>query len=197
MYSQKDDEIYILKYFSKLSKGQFLDIGANNGVVFSNTRRLVELGWSGVCVEPDPSAFKSLIENNLDRSNIILINAGLGETSGLKEFYAFKDSLLSSFNLEQREIWKNAPPTRNYYVNQITWDQLLKLVSYNFDFVNIDAEGMSCDLLKVLPFKKLQPQMICVEHDGDVFKIDAIFQSVGYKEYHTNDLNCLYVRKDI
>ena len=35
-------------------KGTFLDLGAYDGVDLSNTRALTELGWAGVCIEPNP-----------------------------------------------------------------------------------------------------------------------------------------------
>jgi len=197
MYSQKDDEIVIIKYFNKCSKGRFLDIGANNGIVFSNTRRLVELGWSGVCVEPDPAAFVSLIENNKENSNITLVNSGLGVVGGMQKFYAMQDSLLSSFSPEQQKIWSKAPFVREFYVNQITWEDLLKLVGSDFDFVNIDAEGISADLLEAMPFETISAKMICVEHDGDITKVNKIFRQHKYREYHINDLNCLFVLESL
>ena len=196
MYSQKDDEQYILKYFGEKSKGRFLDIGANDGITFSNTRRLVELGWSGVCVEPDPTAFVSLIANNKENSNIALINSGLGVFDGMQKFYAMQDSLLSSFSPEQQKIWSNAPFVREYYVNQISWNTLLNLIGTDFDFVSIDAEGVSLSLLEAMPFEVVPAKMICVEHDSQISTIEKIFQHHNYREYRINDLNCIFVLKD-
>src|SRR5262249_30227089 len=55
MYSQNDEESIITGYFGGRA-GNLLDIGAYDGVSFSNSRRLIELGWSGALVEPLPHA---------------------------------------------------------------------------------------------------------------------------------------------
>ena len=61
MYSQNKEEQVILDYFGFL-QGTFLDIGANDGVTFSNTKMLAERGWKGVLVEPSPKAYAKLKE---------------------------------------------------------------------------------------------------------------------------------------
>ena len=59
MFTQRDEEKYILEFF-KGNTGRFLDIGAANGECFSTTRALALLGWSGVCVEPSPTVLPAL-----------------------------------------------------------------------------------------------------------------------------------------
>ncbi len=61
MYSQNDEERVILELVGD-GKGRFLDIGAFDGVMFSNTRALVERGWCGICVEPNPFTFLKLLK---------------------------------------------------------------------------------------------------------------------------------------
>ena len=51
-YSQTGEQQVIFDYFGPEFKGTFLDIGANDGVTFSNTYGLSLKGWRGVCVEP-------------------------------------------------------------------------------------------------------------------------------------------------
>lgn len=61
-YSQNDEQDVILRFFNG-RKGTFLDIGAFDGVTFSNTRALLELGWSGTMIEPDPRNVVKLMDN--------------------------------------------------------------------------------------------------------------------------------------
>lgn len=63
-YSQNGEQLQVLKYFGS-QRGTVLDVGANDGVLLSNSRALIELGWSAVLVEPAETAFAKLMENNL------------------------------------------------------------------------------------------------------------------------------------
>jgi len=58
-YSQNNEEDIILKYFGDF-KGHLLDIGANDGVTLSNSRKLMETGWTGDFVEPSDKPFVKL-----------------------------------------------------------------------------------------------------------------------------------------
>jgi len=62
MYSQHDEQLYIVEYFIDKPNSKFIDIGGFNPFKFSNTRCLYELGWSGVVVEPSPTCFQSFIK---------------------------------------------------------------------------------------------------------------------------------------
>mgnify|MGYP000961084393 CR=1 FL=1 len=68
MYSQNNEEEVILKYLGD-STGTFLDIGAFDGITFSNTYELVKRGWKGVMVEASPRTFIKLQENVKDFKN--------------------------------------------------------------------------------------------------------------------------------
>src|ERR1022692_1173497 len=72
-YSQYGEDLIILAAlpmiweatrlrFPEISQtGTFLDIGAWHPTIFSNTRALIERGWSGVIIEPSPGPFINLM----------------------------------------------------------------------------------------------------------------------------------------
>ena len=49
----------------KITKGRFVEFGAHDGKYCSNTRLLLENGWSGKLIESSPELFKQLLDNNL------------------------------------------------------------------------------------------------------------------------------------
>lgn len=70
-YSQNDEEDVIVQYFARMehehnqkrpdgSPRRFLDVGAHDGMTFSNSRRLAELGWGGWLIEPGKAAYAKL-----------------------------------------------------------------------------------------------------------------------------------------
>src|SRR5439155_26700748 len=63
--------------------GVFVDVGAYDGVALSNTCYFEkELGWSGICIEPNPLAFESLSQNR----KCVSLNCGVGGEEELLEF---------------------------------------------------------------------------------------------------------------
>jgi FkbM family methyltransferase len=70
-YSQHDqDRILNEVVFCGMRNGVFVDVGALDGVLYSNTLMFErELGWTGLCIEPNRDVFSHLIEN---RSSICL-----------------------------------------------------------------------------------------------------------------------------
>jgi len=92
-YSQyRQDEFLNEYYFKGVKGGVFLDIGAHDGESLSNSKFFEEeLGWSGICIEPNPDVFKLLKENR----NCICIN---------KAIYSKKGTVLFSKNSGRTEM---------------------------------------------------------------------------------------------
>lgn len=60
--------------FSKINVKKFyVDIGAGDGVTFSNTYPLISKGWKGVCAEPDGESFYSLAYHLRNVNGISLV----------------------------------------------------------------------------------------------------------------------------
>ena len=191
MASQFGEHEFILKHFAGRT-GRFLDVGAFDGVTFSNTKPLADLGWSGVCVEPSPPAFCWLMKTYADNPRVTLVNAALAGQSGIFSFQcntsdAYSADMMSTFSEEHAEKFKGHP-FREIAVPAIDWDDFLKfcvdmgpaydnVIGYLahrdslFDFVNIDVEGLNYEVLSNMP---IRPEMLCVEidpaDDGEVLR---------------------------
>lgn len=75
-YSQAGQDGIIEHIFNVLNikKGNFVEFGAADGVLFSNCRKLFEEGWRGVFIEANKKIFSELQENYSFASNITCIN---------------------------------------------------------------------------------------------------------------------------
>src|SRR3990167_7319584 len=87
MYSQKKEDHHIWNYFKDKLPGNLLDIGANDGRLFSNSLWLIEHGWGGVMVEPSPKAFKKLCDNHFSNSKLYLMQYAITDKDGPVIFY--------------------------------------------------------------------------------------------------------------
>ena len=63
------------------------------------------------------------------------------------------------------------------------------------DFVNLDAEGWSVNLLRVYPFEKLpRVKMICVEYDKSYNWCLELLEMNGFQFLHKTAENLIVVR---
>ncbi len=169
--SQYNEHIRMLEHFAG-RVGRFLDVGAYDGVTFSNTRYLAELGWAGVLLEPSPMAFPHLMTFYKGNPRMQLVNAGLASESGLTKFYAngvgVSGDALSTFHLDHREKF-SMHPFEPIWIPAITWADLLAALPGPYDFINIDVEGMNVEVLhglcQQIAQQHVDPQMVCVELD--------------------------------
>ncbi len=203
MFSQRNEEEYIIEFFKGV-QGRFLDIGSYDGELFSNTRKLALLGWGGVCIEPSPRAF--VILDSLYRKNesVQCYKTAICEETGQRIFYDSLDEPVSSFNKGhlQHHKTKVSRGYRVVMVNTLSILDLFNLVGYDFEFINIDTEGLNFYILDNLPFNKLSKvRMICMEFyafdDTDKNRDKKILEEMGkykFRLLHKTDENLILVR---
>ncbi len=61
-YSQNGEQAHILHYLETMGikKGHLVDLGAGDGYTMSNTRALLDAGWTGTLVDGDPKGAKDV-----------------------------------------------------------------------------------------------------------------------------------------
>lgn len=199
-YSQYDEQHAILGYFDAVplghkgrGEGRFLDIGAWDPICFSNTRALFERGWSGVMIEPSPTPLLSLLKAYGDEPRIKIIEAAVGLEDSLVSFQVSDDSV-STLDPESFAKWKDQAAFRgSVSVRTITWPQINTWWD-GFDFVNIDAEGISVDLFHSMLGSGVKPVCVCVEHDGRLAELAGVATApnVRYKMLYSNGTNAVF-----
>jgi FkbM family methyltransferase len=190
-YSQSHEQRVILKYFAGQT-GTFLDIGANDGLTYSNSRALALLGWRGVLVEPAESAFRKLgahykeirpaDDGDLSKgmvcavaSGINLVNAAITTEDGPIDFWDSgthlrkgDTSLLSTTIPSEMARWKTSGEKfTKTQVRGITFATLMKETGVTrFDFISIDCEGADYDVLRQIDLHAVGCRCLCVEYNG-------------------------------
>ena len=155
MYSQTGEEGVIMRTVrTHPGGGKFIDIGAYDGLKYSNTRKLFDAGWGGIMVEASPRNFVKLQENLGGYDRVKLICAAMSNSHGFTRFNDTGDE------------YAKADDKGGIYVPRITWEDLLNLEDGPWAVVSIDAEGISADLFLSMPLKAMSPWCVCVEHDG-------------------------------
>ncbi len=192
-YSQNNEEDIILKYFGDF-KGHLIDIGANDGVTLSNSRKLMEIGWNGDFVEPSDKPFEKLSSLYPNCHKVAISNE-----NGLTPFFdsdshlSGDDSgLLSTLKKEETKRWKHNN-FQEVQIEMVDFKTLLEFTSSKmFDFITIDAEGMDYEILSQINLKEVGCKLICVEHNGkNIEKFKSYCHSFGMKEISRNGENLI------
>jgi FkbM family methyltransferase len=193
MYSQGEEEKHILEHAPE--SGMFLDIGAFDGITFSNSLALIERGWSGVMVEPSLRGFDALLSRHSENDKLKLVHAAIGLSRSLVPFWDSPDAV-STTQRQNFEQWKEAGQFRHPYLTpQITIYELFKAIPElsEIQFLNIDTEGTSADILLSFPFSHAKPKIICVEYDDREDDIVGVANFVGYSVVYQSKENMVLV----
>ena len=195
-YSQNDEEKYIISYFEKHPPRHgktLLDIGAYDGITFSNTKALLDQGWKGVLIEASPTVFKALLRN-VKGSNVQLCNFCVvtEPVLGVIDFYDCADAVATN-DIDHMRKWSNAVKFDKIQVMPVHYNQILSIHGTEFDMVDIDIEGKSAKLFfEMFP---LMPNvdLWVVEHDGKKSEIMAL--ASAFDVLYENGENLVLGRK--
>jgi FkbM family methyltransferase len=199
-YSQNDEEKVIGELFAGFT-GKLLDIGATDGILLSNTRKLLENGWRGVLVEPCDRSFLKLRKNCSFLNGVILIQAAVSDTTGLKRFWIDETvgrEWSATINRGLLELGSVVEPFPNeVYVPSITMADLAPFGPY--DFISMDAEWEDLAILTSQPkvFWR-QAKVICVEaRDAQERAITTtLLLQMGFTLVHETKENIIVKRVD-
>jgi FkbM family methyltransferase len=167
--------------FPDVTDGFFLDVGSGHGTIGSNTKRLEQLGWKGICIDPFPvymegrtcQLFKEVVFSETGRTMTFRAAGGL---AGLEE-------TLGDWNTKA----KNAPAVE--FTTTTLDSVLMRGQAPNFvHFVSLDIEGAEYEALKGFPFDRVRVGAWVLEHNFEEPKrSDArkLLESHGYSFSHT------------
>jgi FkbM family methyltransferase len=192
-HSQNKEEEIILAMCHRIEKGYVLDVGAGDGDLFSNSRALIDSGWTGCMIEADYEPFAKLAALYGANPAIRLVNAAVDTEGGLAEFSKSSDGgLYSTLKPDGRFDDKML---HKYWVPKITPSQVVDLCERGPDFITVDIEGRSFEVLRGLPFASWNVRGFCVEHDHRTEEIAAWANEKGYRVAELNGENLIGARR--
>ena len=192
--SQLGQDIFALSEIlaaSRPNRGFFVEIGASDGLRFSNTWLMEKcLGWDGILVEPSKIRYSSLTKNRTCKVDVRAVYEKTGlnlkfldlhgdseyaELSGLKDY---------SMNDDRGKI-RNQKATE-YDVTTIRLDDLLATYNapFNIEFLSVDTEGSELQVIRSVDFEKYSFDVICIEHNFNTLIQEQIYSLIaphGYK----------------
>ena len=185
--SQLGQDLWVLEKTGYKRGGFFVEFGATDGVLLSNTWLLEkEFGWEGICAEPNPNFFAQLKKNRQCKVS----NQYIGRESG--EYVEF--ILANAYGGNQCFAGDDRHKAkRDAYVSagqvttliSISLDDLLEQhqAPQKINYISIDTEGSEYDLLSTFPFNKWNVHLFTIEHNfsHQREKIRNLLEGNGYR----------------
>ena len=190
-YTQNHEETYIVGNLGQ--SGRFLDIGAFDGLTFSSTRALAEKGWSGGYVEPDPFIIP-LLKHNTATTKAEIMECAIGTTSGTLPFYATNGDMVGTLSKSHVEKWKKDVDFHEISVPVITLPELAQKVGMDFDFINLDVEGLNWEIFRQFDWKVWRASVVCIEYDEKRDEMIAVLKHHGFRIVYVSSENIVAVR---
>ena len=202
-YSQNNEEAVLLDFFGDKADGTFLEIGAFHPTRLSNTRALIERGWSGVMVEMSPYALVDLIEAYKDNPRIRIVAGAVTmhpeppSAAWLVPKDDVTDGAITTTEAWHRDKWagtlaaqgrKHVPLT----AATISLAELYHLLPAQVDLISIDTEGTSAQLALAFPYDRFGIKAAVIEHDNNEAVSGLL--SLGFRVAVNNAENLVLLR---
>lgn len=181
--------------------GSFVEVGAFDGMTYSNTWGLANAGWTGIYIEPHPDFAARCAEVHKDNKNITVLPFACAEYEGTMPLTVWGEVSTGRLSKWNRD-WgmdENSPRI------QVPVRRLDQLITQKFDLLVIDVEEMEIEVL--LGATGLQkPKMVIVElHEGQGTGPDQkgyqepwvteFHVEAGYRKIYADTINTIYVRE--
>lgn len=203
-FSQYNQDKFLneVVFFNK-KEGFFIDIGAHDGMSFSNSLFFERVnGWSGICVEPNPSVFNKLVSNRKS----INLNVCIGSENKKVKFTQIEgySEMLSGITekYDDRHIERinngiliKGGKKSEIEVNMITLNDIDELKNKKIDFISIDTEGNEFDIVSSINFDLLDVKSLVVENNYKDNRTKEHLKSLGFELVYKLDCDEVFLNK--
>jgi hypothetical protein len=204
-YAQQGEDLVVEQMFEAQLHApmrSYVDIGAHDPVVGSNTYLFYRAGVRGLLVEPNPVYARKLREVR-PGDEVLEAGIGPGEEDTAADYYVFRgDGQLNTFSKEQADslvarggadILDHVAKVRLVNVNHAL---AARFPSGGPDYFSVDTEGFDLVILKSLDFARFRPKVVCAETctlDGHVDDaIMALMKERGYSPRGGSFVNTVF-----
>jgi len=202
-------------FVGERSDGLFVEVGAFDGISFSNSSCLAQVGWSGILIEPIPRFAEACRTRYRGNNRIQIVEAAVGAENSTVEislggpFSSTNDAVVTRYRSLE---WSKAAVhgSTRLSVRQLTLDEILgaaNLAGKPVDVLIVDVEGAEAAVFQGFSIERWRPKMIIAElshtHPDlhDISWNDAVLQQnivqAGYFVVYKDSINTVFARAEI
>ena len=202
--SQHGEELVIWEFFAGQRCGFFVEIGAYDGVTFSNTYLLEAAGWNGILVEANPRRFQecrkerpyshcvqaAVVANRAYGAVKLMVPVGEDGIDSL--------SYIQTTSEHRQRVSKAARVVDAIDIPSLTMDELLEGHNGSVQLVSIDVEGAELSVLQGMNIARWLPELLIIEDNtmGKDPSIRNYLNRFGYVERLRIKQNVFLTRAD-
>lgn len=206
-FSQHGQDKFLNENIFKSKKnGIFIEIGAHDGISFSNTYFFEKhLSWTGICVEPILDHFMKLKHNRpKSQCENLCIDVSSGKKKFLRcsghitEMYSGLLNNYDSRHLERidREIKEFGGGKQVIETDSITFNDLIKKHRIkHVDILSLDTEGGEEAIVRSIDFNQVNIDVLVVENNFNEESMRSYLKSKGYEQIHRIGKDDIYKKK--
>jgi FkbM family methyltransferase len=204
-YSHYGEDLMVLHLLDRLgrtdtaTRGIYVDVGAFDPIVHSNTLLLYQHGWRGVNVEPNPLRIERFLRLRPKDVNLCAAVADhCREVVYLHYPTEGTNRIVERHEVERRNVAGEAP-VREDVIKTASLAELLEPhvpVGTAIDFLDIDCEGQDMGVLRGFEWSRWTPAVVAVEayDDDSRAEVRGFMQTRGYSPVAQNLLTLIFVK---
>lgn len=178
-FSQFGEDIVLFNLLNCKSDGFYVDCGAFDPYIFSNTAKFYELGWSGINIEPQRSRwsiFQRLRTRDINLCEVV--SDSCEETLFFESAIPTMSGICAADQASSRHGrgFKRVPLPLSQILDKYAPGRYV-------DFLSVDCEGHDLNVLRSNNWSKTRPAFLIVEdHDkSSVTPLDSYLFHLDYK----------------
>jgi protein O-GlcNAc transferase len=189
-FSQHGQDVFVYNRFfnNDFGRGTFVDIGAYDGISFSNSLFFERhLGWNGICIEPLPLVFDQLRDNR----KAVCVNCAVSDREGVEEFIdvdmpnygKMYSGLVGDYDkrhmklVQEQSTGKRVMRVQTRKLSDILDESGLTKV----DYLSIDTEGSELKILRSFDLVAYGVRAISIENNYQDREIRNYLVGLGYQ----------------
>lgn len=200
--------------FGQRADGHFVEVGAYDGITFSNTSCLADVGWAGLLVEPVPAFAAQCRKRYRGNAKVEVVEVAAGAQAG--EIELVVAGALSTANpiqaAEYRDVAWAAPHVKGaarISVRQSPLDEILDDMHMpeGFEVLVVDVEGFEGEVFAGFDLDRWRPILMVVElsdtHPDLIsnrlshLELSRQLQGSGYDIVYKDLINTVMLRSDV
>ncbi|NTU70755.1 MAG: FkbM family methyltransferase [Coriobacteriia bacterium] len=193
-FSQYGEDLVVDAILGSPAEGVYVDVGANDPELLSNTMRFYRRGWRGISVEPNTELWTAL---GRMRPEDINLNLGIASESGEMTFYRMDPPTLSTFDEGASRDNLEHPGSRVVEELPVRVEPLAKILGEHLgnriiDLLSVDTEGLDLQVLGSNDWSVYRPRLVLVEVAWRGAEVVAFMQAQEYEFVWCNGPNGIF-----